>query len=69
MPEPKEERINEQDMKNLRESIEAVQAAQDALDDLNTAHTRFTRKLAVTHELRGRDSIDAFGYIIREKRT
>lgn len=69
MAELNEERINEREVKNLRESIEALQLAQDAAQDAQIKHERLQRKLAVLYKLRGRDSIDAFGYILREKRT
>jgi hypothetical protein len=64
-----EERINDREVKNLREAHDAEATAVDALVDAKLKRERLQRRLAVQYKLRGKDEIDSFGFIIREKRV
>ena len=68
MPDSKEERMSDDEVQTLRASTDALQTAQDAAQDAHIKHERLQRRFAVKYELRGRETIDPFGFIIREKR-
>lgn len=57
---PLADRVTDDERKELRRLIDEQQAATDAL-------TLYQRKLAITYEVRGTDSVDPFGFITRDK--
>ncbi len=54
------DRVTSEQRAKLRELVDAQHAASVAL-------VTFQRELAVEYELRGKDSMDAFGFVTRDK--